>query len=203
MNFNYLEKLILEYKRIYNIEKFNYYNTNDFEKFNDWLLSLKINSNRYRQFILNNILKDLNNTVEFSKGEYDTITNYSDSNILVTPYANSFKNIGSRQLVSGDVFVSDDVVVQLNNNLGKVSFKMPNAFLIQNPTNQDNMLGYTLIKHDYPVIIGVYGSTYDNDYKNKLRNLEAIIDNYRDLNVIENNNLETKSVVAYTKKLIK
>lgn len=203
MNLSYLEKLILEYKRVYGVDKFDYYNNDDFRKFNEWLLELKTSSNRYRRFILSSVLKNLDDVIEFSKGEHDTITNCRDSSILVTPYASSIKNIGSRQIISGDAYVSNEVCLQLSNNKGQIVFNRPTAFLFQNPSNKDSSLGYTLIKHGYPVIMGIHGFIFDQDFKTKTRNLETILDTNPDLEVIERTDLETQSVAVYTKKLIK
>ena len=203
MNLDYLEKLITEYKKTCGISKFDYYNNNDFKKFNEWLLDLKTCSNRYRRFILKNILKDLDNVIEFSKGEYDTITKYRDSSVLVTPYVNSIKNMGSRQIISGNTYVHNEVCLQLNNNKGKIIFSKPNAFLIQNPNNKDLSLGYTLIKHGYPVIMGVHGFIYDQDFENRTLNLEKILNTNSDLEVIKHTDLETQNIAIFTKKLIK
>lgn len=60
-----------------------------------------------------------------------------------------------------------------------------------------------MIKHGYPVIMGIHGFIFDQDFKTKTRNLETILDTNPDLEVIERTDLETQSVAVYTKKLIK
>ncbi len=203
MNLEYLVKLIDEYKKTCGIVNFNYYNVDDYRNFNKWLFELKASSNSYRRFISDNINVNFDDVIEFSKGEDDTITNCRDCSVLVTPYASSIKNVGSRQLLTGDTFVSDEVSLELSNNKGRIIFKRPSAFLFQNPSNKDNALAYTLIKHDYPVVIGVHGFIYDQDFENRASLLEAILDTNQDLEIIEHTDLETRSMAVYTKKLIK
>ena len=108
MYYSYLVKLIDEYKKTRNIEKFNYFDADQSKLFHEWLQDLKLSSFRYRNVLENlKIMDNFDDVVEFGKGEEDTVTLQKDSAILVTPYANSFENVGNRILIkneSVDVF---------------------------------------------------------------------------------------------------
>ena len=90
----------------------------------------------------------------------DTVTLQKDNAILVTPYANSFENVGNRILIKNEsVDVFDKVEVTLEKSKGKLTIYPPTYFLIQNPTEKEEILTYNLIRHGNPVCFGIYGLT--------------------------------------------
>lgn len=203
MYYSYLTKLIEEYKRVRNIEKFNYFDANQNAMFRGWLNDLKLSSFRYRSFLENlKIMDNFDDVVEFGKGEEDTVTLQKDNAILVTPYANSFENVGNRILIKNkSVDVFDKVEVTLEKSKGKLTIYPPTYFLIQNPTEKEENLTYNLIRHGNPVCFGIYGSHYDYDYSKKLETFQTLVNtSYQPLEIEEYKDLETKGVAAYTKK---
>ena len=203
MYYSYLTKLIDEYKKAKNIEKFNYFDANQNAMFREWLKDLKLSSFRYRSVLENlKIMDNFDDVVEFDKGEEDTVTLQKDNAILVTPYANSFESVGNRILIKNEsVDVFDKVEVTLEKSKGKLTIYPPTYFLIQNPTEKEETLTYNLIRHCNPVCFGIYGLTSDCDYSKKLETFQTLVNtSYQPLEIEEYKDLETKGVVAYTKK---
>ncbi len=122
---------------------------------------LKLSSFRYRSVLENlKIMDNFDDVVEFGKGEEDTVTLQKDNAILVTPYANSFESVGNRILIKNkSVDVFDKVEVTLEKSKGKLTIYPPTYFLIQNPTEKEEILTYNLIRHGNPVCFGIYGLT--------------------------------------------
>ena len=146
--------------------------------------------------------EDLDDFYDYAKVEEDTVTLQKDNAILVTPYANSFENVGNRILIKNEsVDVFDKVEVTLEKSKGKLAIYPPTYFLIQNPTEKEENLTYNLIRHGNPVCFGIYGLTYDYDYNNKLDTFQTLVNtSYQPLEIEEYKDLETKGVIAYTKK---
>lgn len=203
MYYSYLTKLIDDYKKARNIENFNYFDADQSKLFHEWLQDLKLSSFRYRSFLENlKIINNFDDVVEFGKGEIDTITLQKDNSVLVTPYANSFESVGNRILIKNEsVDVFDKVEVTLEKSKGKLTIYPPTYFLIQNPTEKEEILTYNLIRHGNPVCFGIYGLTSDCDYSKKLETFQTLVNtSYQPLEIEEYKDLETKGVVAYTKK---
>ena len=203
MYYSYLVKLIDEYKKARNIENFNYFDADQSKLFHEWLQDLKLSSFRYRSFLENlKIMNNFDDVVEFGKGKKDTITMQKDNAILVTPYANSLESVGNRTLIKNEsIDVFDKVEVILEKNKGKLTIYPPTYFLIQNPTEKEETLTYDLIRYGNPVCFGIYGLHSDHDYNNKLEIFQTLVNtSYQPLEVEEYKDLDTKGIIAYTKK---
>lgn len=203
MNLKYLGRLIDEYKRGFNISKFNYFDASDYKKFIIWLEDLKLSSFRYRSFLeSNDIINASSSLVEFGKGKYDTITDVRDRAVLITEYASSFSDIGKRLILDGSVSdIKDKVSIKLNNNMGTLTLHRPDIFLIQNPTENELELAYNLIRNNHFVCVGAHKNRYENNYKEelqKLNELKIACKNY--LEMCEKTDLETRNTVVYTKR---
>lgn len=199
----YLNRLIELYKQARNIKTFNYYDSYQYKKFNEWLNDLKLCTFRYRKLLENqNILDSFSNIIEIGKGENDTITNFKDSAFLITPYASTFRNVGNRIIIPGKLdLTGENIIVKLENNKGILTLYKPLCFLIQNPTKEEESITYDLITHGYPVCFGIHSLNYEFNHQQKLETFHRLVDAAcQPLEVIKANDLETTTAFAYTKK---
>ena len=121
---------------------------------------------------------------------------------MITSYASTFRNVGNRIIIPGKLdLTGENIIVKLENNKGILTLYKPLYFLIQNPTKEEENLTYDLITHGYPVCFGVHSFNYELNNQKKLEVFQTLVNtSYQPLEIEEYKDLETKGVVAYTKK---
>lgn len=174
------------------------FNSKEFEK--EFLCWLKIRLTTLEDYVF--LLEELdvdfkgNNVAEIGKSCYDSIVLPFDSKII-TPYYKEFINYHDsynlkKRVLPGYFKVTEygpRATFPTDKSFSSiVSHYYANTFMTQNPYENINSLNFDLLHNIgiYNIILGVYGNTYDKDYKSKLKDLMEVKNRLIDNNYMEN-----------------
>ena len=145
----------------------------------EWLKDRKKQGYRYLDFLYEMNPKVLERTTaEIGKTEFDTLTEPFDTTIISHF---EFKNIADKtRLIPAFVKVVDEELLLQILPQGKVKLvflpKKINLLMTENPYTPYSISNWDTLHNsgNYDIIVGVYGSIYDKDIKEKLNLLKNI-----------------------------
>ena len=175
-NFDYL---IEQYKHAKGIKKADIYSKSFINSFSYWLKQRKIMGNEFLNYLS---FLDLNyknsNSAEVGKGEQDTLVKPFDTKIL-SLNTDGITGVDKNRLITGNLRIFEgNAYLFLNHELKVITNNVVDTYLIHNPYSFNSISGIEDIHNNGSanVILGVYGSTHDNDLEKKINRLNDIKD---------------------------
>ncbi len=173
-----IASLISQYCDAYGYD-YDVFNNKNFKDYNNWLEERKKIGYKYLNYLYN-IRKDViqRTTAEVNKKNEDSITKPFDT-ILISPYEYEDINDYTR-IIPASMFVNDDdIKLYLPVKEQPTLFTLPRNLklvMTQNPYTADSILNWDELhnSNNYDIAVGMYGSIYDKDIKNKLDLLNSL-----------------------------
>ena len=170
--------LISQYCDAYGYD-YDVFNNKNFKDYNNWLEERKKIGYKYLNYLYD-IRKDVieRTTTEVGKTDLDCITKLFDT-ILISPYEYEDINDYTR-IIPASMFVNDDdIKLYLPVKDQPTLFTLPRNLklvMTQNPYTADSILNWDELhnSNNYDIAVGIYGSIYDKDIKNKLEILKSL-----------------------------
>lgn len=176
----YLSKLIEQFKTATGVKNVDVNSVGFDTEFNEWIKSRQIIGNEYGLFIeYMGVHPEIgDSSVEIGKGKYDSIV--LDTDIpMITPYSDGIKRT-STGIITADfrVYEGTPMIVRYNkggNQLEIVDTQYVRRFLTQNPYEQGCIRNWEQLHNaGNNITVGIFGSIYDKDIEQKIRQLEAL-----------------------------
>lgn len=161
----YLLNLCKQFNEAFGINSPNFDDACYVEAFNYWLSELRINSQKYQQFV-SEIGVDIDNekTTELRKGKYDSIS--LPNTRIVSPYG---ETLGREN--SDIIMFQGEPIIFGSNKIERE--QVAGTYITQNPYSLRNL---SAINYFYEmganICIGVYGNNSDKDKNKKIAQLE-------------------------------
>lgn len=175
-NFDYL---IEQYKHAKGIKKADIYSKSFSIGFNNWLNQKKVIGNEFLDYLKFLDLDYKNsNCAEVGKGEQDTLVKPFDTKIL-SLNTNEITGVDKNRFITGNLRIFEgNAYLFLNHELKVITNNVVDTYLIHNPYSFNSISGIEDIHNNGSanVILGVYGSTHDNDLEKKINRLNDIKD---------------------------
>lgn len=172
-----IASLISQYCDAYGYD-YDVYNNKNFKDYINWLEERKKIGYKYLNYLYN-IRKDVieRTTAEVNKKNEDSITKPFDT-ILISPYEYEDINDYTR-IIPASMFVNDDDIKLYLPVKQPTLFTLPRNLklvMTQNPYTADSILNWDELhnSNNYDIAVGIYGSIYDKDIKNKLEILKSL-----------------------------
>ena len=206
---DYLGKLMMQFIEANGIKNVDIHSREFLSEFLDWIRERKTTSDTYIRLIEDIGLLDKVNdrfAVEVGKGKYDTTTRFLDTTLL-TPYSLGMdKNrtiVGNLRIYDGvsNLFtLSKEGLIKIKNISSSFT-----TYMTQNPYGASNIQGWDELANsgEANIIVGVYGSVRDRDFKTKTKMIESFRDS------VENGKIESTTFrddyccLVYTKPKVK
>ena len=173
----YLNILIEQFKYANNLKKVDF-NSSEFKsELDDWMKKRKSIGNNYKEILdYMDLDYDYPTTVEIGKGFIDSVVLGNGKTTIITPYTNRMDKRKGNTIIKGTI----KSVSKYNRNKS-IAKEMPwfNNFMTQNPYINQDTEAFILMHESYlyDIILGVYGSTFDKDKKQKINQLKKIKEN--------------------------
>lgn len=183
----YFNKLIEQFKSATGTRNVDV-NSQDFVKeFSEWVVIRKITGKDYTSFIDYMAVHPVvigDESVEIGKGMYDTIA--LDTGIhMITPYSEGIKRRVS-EIITADfgVYHGTPTVIK-HDRSGKqvevVDTQYIRRFLTHNPYDQSCIRNWEQLHNaGENITVGIFGSVYDKDIEQKVKQIEALRDGMED-----------------------
>jgi len=183
------------------------------EEFSLWLKERKTISKKYIYFLDSLDLRFADSScAEIGKGKYDSIVKLLDTTII-TPYSKTFENSLNNRIITGNIHIQDGTPLLFQNAEFKtVKKEIPSSiidtYMTQNPSKTVNIPRWGELYNigERSIIIGAYGSVYDNDIDLKINNIAQLKDILLDDDFVEEKVIDNDSyfyVISADKKLRK
>ena len=183
----YLDFLIMQYKLATGTKNIDIASKEFMSNFTSWVNSRSVIGKEYICFLQS--MKFNFNTLqcaEIGKGNLDSLVKNYDTTII-SPYSNTFKDVNDDRIICGNIKVNnDDILLTEINETIQTELKLPtylfHTYMTQNPYLPLNIENWENI-HNFRnanIIVGVYGSTKDNDIESKINQIRKLKENIND-----------------------
>ena len=171
--------LIRQYCDAYGYDSDVLYNSSLKQDYLNWLKNRKQIGYKYLNYLYE-IRKDIleRTTVEVGKTDMDCITKPFNT-ILLSPYELSDIDDYTRIIPASMVVREEEIGLYLPVSDQPRMFTIPknlNLVMTQNPYTQDSIFNWEDLhnSNNYDIAVGIYGSIYDKDIKDKLELLKSL-----------------------------
>lgn len=177
----YLNKLMEQFISARGIKNPDVNSSEFINDFSEWIRESKLISGYYVSFLdYLNGRAFTSDSVEIGKGKYDSLAACSDS-LIVTPYTDGLED--SERIIKGEFsargFGNGPVIL----TKGKLQLVDPsiNRFMTHNPYTASDIRNWERIHNNgNNITVGVYGSIYDKDINEKLKQMKQLKDKLQD-----------------------
>lgn len=176
----YLNKLIEQFKTATGTKNVDVNSQAFIQEFSEWIKSRQIIGNEYGSFIeyMCENPEICNSSVEIGKGKYDSIVLGTDIP-MITPYSDGIKRTPAGIITANfGVYEGTPIIVRHNkggNQLETVDTQTVRRFLTQNPYEQSCIRNWEQLHNAGDnITVGVFGSIYDKDIEQKIKQIEAL-----------------------------
>lgn len=177
----YLSLLIEQFKQANGVKNVDVNSQTFISEFSEWIRSRQIISDNYLGLLeymeLSGIIDP--DTAEIGKGQYDSIVK-SFNTTIITPHTKGLETLEKERIINADLVVMGDtpVLFGANQNGKPVSTSSNLTFMTQNPYTPIELRNWEQLHNsgNYDIIVGVYGSVYDKDIREKIKQLETLRD---------------------------
>lgn len=178
---NYKQKLLEQYKSSQGINSSSNQSKIYMADFVPWLLKQQSIGNNYAEFLEYLELPfDNYNCAEVGKNEFDTIVKPYRTTII-TSDMEGLATINQTRIINGDFQVQRElptiIIPSDNHTIRKIIPQTRiRTYMTQNPYNQSNITNWENLHNskEAAIILGVYGSTYDKDIEEKIKQLQDL-----------------------------
>ena len=177
----------------------------------DWIKDRQ-KTGRYYKRLLKEMNVGFNNchSVEIGKGRYDSIVStYEDTSIISPFMTDVFKTNKDRIIVNQPFTVSENGEPGvIENDEVKNIEHIFNTYMTQNPYLESDIKNWENMPNiiDGQVVLGIYGSTFDKDYQEKIELLKKFKEELIGLSRIDGGNIGDRycfAVVSEQKEKVK
>ncbi len=182
----YLNKLVEQFKSATGVKNIDIKSPNFVQEFNEWLKIRMTIAAKYGSFI-----EDMNvyphvedSSVEIGKGRYDSIAPYINVPVI-TPYGEGMDKI-SRKMIVAKFFVcnSSPIIIKTTKEgegIEAVNTEYVRRFITHNPYDYQCINNWEQLHNQGDnITVGIFGSVFDKDIKQKIRQIELLKDNLCD-----------------------
>lgn len=176
----YLNKLIEQFKTATGTKNVDVNSQAFIQEFSEWIKSRQIIGNEYGSFIeymgVHPAIGD--SSVEIGKGKYDSIVLGTDIP-MITPYSDGIKRT-SAEIITADfgIYEGTPMIIRHNkggNQLEMVDTQAVRRFLTQNPYEQSCIRNWEQLHNAGDnITVGIFGSIYDKDIEQKIKQIETL-----------------------------
>lgn len=176
----YLNKLIEQFKNATGVKNVDVKSQTFIQEFSEWIKSRQIIGNEYGSFIeYMGVHPEIgDSSVEIGKGKYDSIVLGTDIP-MITPYSDGIKRTPAG-IITADfgVYEGTPMIIKHNkggNQLEIVDTQAVRRFLTQNPYEQSCIRNWEQLHNAGDnITVGIFGSIYDKDIEQKIRQIESL-----------------------------
>ena len=181
----YLNYLIEQFKQATGTKNIDINSQLFISEFSEWIRSRQNISENYL-----NLLEYMElyrfadpDTAEIGKGQYDSIVKPFDTTII-TPHSEGLETLDQSRIITSDfrVFDGTPVLTKTNekgiNQIDPITSTTTLTFMTQNPYTPEQIRNWEQLHNsgENNIIVGIYGSIYDKDIEQKIKELEALRD---------------------------
>lgn len=126
-------------------------------------------------------------TAEIGKGQYDSIVKPFNTTII-TPHSKGLETLDQSRIITSDFRVYENMPVLCSTNekgtnlIDPITSTSTLTFMTQNPYTSEQIRNWGQLHNsgENNIIVGIYGSIYDKDIEQKIKELETLRDKLYD-----------------------